>query len=161
MCLFKIRVRGVKVCGRQMYRTDDGIRLGYNGPTVSLESALSELAFPLANSVRDNIAAIDAKIASGEINVTRYNQNRPYPLVTVTDPQGPWYADENPGLNALSMTPPDAACREYERADDYYPRSAGFTDLAENDDVEEIDFLAEAENDPVTGYKPEVIDCPF
>jgi len=150
MCLWKIRIRGVKIAGRQLYRTDAGVRLGYHGPLVSLESLLSELSLPLAQSVTDNVSAIDRKINAGEIDVTRFADRSP--AVPNSPDENPWYRDENPGVRVTGTAVAASVAN-------YYGNMAADTATFLH---EQEDELTRMENDPVTGYTPrEVDDCPF
>lgn len=44
MCMFKVKVRGITICGRSVYATDTGVKVGWTGPTVSLQDAISDLS---------------------------------------------------------------------------------------------------------------------
>ncbi len=62
MCAWIVRVRGIRVCGRQVYRSSEGIKLGYKGPTVSLGSALADLSNDKANQLASACEEIDRKM---------------------------------------------------------------------------------------------------
>jgi hypothetical protein len=54
------RVRGVSVCGRNVYVTDIGCRLGYQGPHVPTDAFLADLRPDLADQIRTAIPFIVA-----------------------------------------------------------------------------------------------------
>jgi hypothetical protein len=60
MCLWTTRVRGVTVCGRKVYLSDTGLRLGYRGPTVEVERFLADLDPIIANAIRQAMPVIIA-----------------------------------------------------------------------------------------------------
>lgn len=148
MCQFKIRVRGVKIAGRQLYYTGvdefsglNQCRIGYNGPSVNLRDLLAQLSLPLEQAITDSVEAIRAKIDSGEIPMGFGLPQRPAcPCGDLNCPSpgdcdampdaedDPWHSDENPGTaNALSCLPPDVACRVDEDFAEKQERIAAFS----------------------------------
>lgn len=67
MCSYQIKLRGVRVCGRSVYRTDCGVKIGWRGPTVTLAAALADLSPLLAAAVEEAVRNVDATIAGSEI----------------------------------------------------------------------------------------------
>src|SRR5262245_41476546 len=59
MCSRITRIRGLKIGGRSVYRTDTGVKVGFRGPTVELQSVLDPLSMPAACSLKDACQAID------------------------------------------------------------------------------------------------------
>jgi outer membrane murein-binding lipoprotein Lpp len=80
MCSWKMKVRGVRVFGRQVYLTDAGIRLGITGPLVSYEDCLGQLSNDKADELARNVQAIRAKIDAGQIDVSRYPDREQRPV---------------------------------------------------------------------------------
>lgn len=84
MCDWIIRVRGVRICGRQAYLTDTGVKLGYAGPTVSLESALEDLSPQKRQTLADSVNAIRSKLPVILAERRAKREGRPIGSVTVT-----------------------------------------------------------------------------
>jgi len=69
MCSRITKIRGIRVCGRSIYRTDTGLKVGFRGPTVDVDQFLADLSLPLAQAIRDAVAAIDTHHARLSLNV--------------------------------------------------------------------------------------------
>lgn len=62
MCLYSVQVRGITICGRRVYRTDTGVKVGFQGPTVSLDDACNDLNAIKAEYLRTSCIEIDRKM---------------------------------------------------------------------------------------------------
>src|SRR5262245_2872249 len=58
MCLWQTRVRGATVCGRRVFLTDRGLKLGFQGPTVEVERFLADIDPVIAAAIREAIPVI-------------------------------------------------------------------------------------------------------
>jgi hypothetical protein len=63
MCLYSVQVRGITVCGRRVYRTDTGVKVGFQGPTVSLDEACNDLNASKSAYLRESCIEIDRKMS--------------------------------------------------------------------------------------------------
>jgi hypothetical protein len=60
MCNRITKIRGIRVCGRSVYRTDTGLKIGYRGPNVDVDKFIADLNWTLAQAIRDAVQMIDA-----------------------------------------------------------------------------------------------------
>ena len=54
MCQYLVKVQGIKVCGRSVYVSDTGVKIGYRGPTVPLAVACADLEVSKASYLRES-----------------------------------------------------------------------------------------------------------
>jgi hypothetical protein len=62
VCMFQIKLKGITVCGRSVYRTDRGLNLGWRGPTQSVASFIADLRPDLAGQIRFAVEVIDGRL---------------------------------------------------------------------------------------------------
>ena len=76
MCAWIVKVQGLKVCGRSVYRTDTGIKVGYQGPTVSLQEACEDLSDFKAGALTTACANIDRVMAERQAGEDRWRDEQ-------------------------------------------------------------------------------------
>lgn len=90
MCQNMIKVRGVKVAGRQVYLvdgdslnlTDCRVKLGERGPAVPYGVLLADLSIDAADRLAHNVNAIRGRLAKGDINLYELGQRPCTPSIT-------------------------------------------------------------------------------
>jgi hypothetical protein len=112
MCQNQMRLRGVRVMGRQVYVVDVDqvnvndvrVKLGWNGPTVPYGAALADLSNDAADRLAGNVQALRTRVQKGEVRVDRYGTPCTPSLAEVSPVAGLLTADEP----AVTLTPADA-----------------------------------------------------
>jgi hypothetical protein len=61
MCAYQSFIRGITICGRRVYATDTGVKVGFAGPTCSLDEACADLNEAKASYLRNAWTAIARK----------------------------------------------------------------------------------------------------